>query len=295
MLIDSFLNYLLLERNYSEKTIVNYKKDLEEFEAFFEQEDSECNWATVDSDLVRGWAVSLMKPPVNCKTTSVNRKLSALRSFFRYLLSEKKIEKNPMSKVKGPKNRKALPYFVKDNQMEEIIDKEDFGKGFIACRNKLIIEILYETGIRRAELVSLNDLDVDLASRTVKVIGKRNKQRIIPFGQELCDEISAYKNIRNNSITKCSESFFVSSTGKRLCAGSVYTIVKNILSKVVTLKKCSPHVLRHTFATSMLNNHSTLVAVKELLGHKSLSTTTIYTNTTFEELKKIYKQAHPRA
>ncbi len=295
MLIDTFLDYLLLERNYSEKTIVNYKKDLEEFKAFFENENDECTWITVDSDMVRRWAVNLMVSPNNCKAVSVNRKLSTLRTFYRFLLSRKVVAINPMRKIRGPKKNKVLPVFVKENQMEEILNDSNFKNDFVGIRNRLIIEMFYETGIRRAELISLNNYDIDLSLKNIKVLGKRNKERLIPFGPELYEEIMKYIDIRNEFFGEISDSFFVNRKGNKMTANDVYIIVKKELSKVVTLKKCSPHVLRHTFATSMLNNQAELVAIKELLGHKSLSTTTIYTNTTFEELKKVYKQAHPRA
>lgn len=202
---------------------------------------------------------------------------------------------DPLRKVVGPKNKKPLPSFLKESDMNRLLDETDFGEGFAGCRDKMVIEMFYATGIRLSELIGLDDSEVDFASAQIKVTGKRNKQRLIPFGDELKDAMLEYIKVRNEVLPGRSEAFFVKEDGKRLYGRLVYNLVKRSLSKVVSLKKKSPHVLRHTFATTMLNNEAELEAVKELLGHNSLSTTEIYTHATFEELKKIYKQAHPRA
>ena len=228
-------------------------------------------------------------------STSVNRKLSTLRSFYRFLLIRGKVEKDPVRKVTGPKNKKPLPSFLKEEEMNRLIDETDFGQGFIGCRDKMIIEMFYATGMRRSELIGLNDVDVDFPASLVKVTGKRNKQRLIPFADELRQSMEEYIKVRNEEVSDRCEAFFVNKNGKRLYDNEVYNLVKRNLSKVVTLKKRSPHVLRHTFATTMLNNEAGLESVKELLGHSSLSATEVYTHATFEELKKVYKQAHPRA
>ncbi len=295
MLIDSFLDYLRLEKNYSGKTVVSYGIDLAQFEEFVRNENEGITLLEADADLIRQWVVSMMDKNVGYTSTSVNRKLSSLRSFYKFLLMKKEITEDPTRKVVGPKNKKPLPFFIKESEMNELLDETDFGNGFKGCRDRMIIEMFYATGIRRAELIGLNDADVDFGSSLIKVTGKRNKQRLIPFGEELRESLVDYVNVRNEAIPERSEAFFIRESGERMYDGMVYNLVKRHLSKVVTLKKRSPHVLRHTFATNMLNNDAELGAVKELLGHSSLSTTEVYTHTTFEELKKVYKQAHPRA
>lgn len=243
--------------------------------------------------MVREWIIELMDKGL--AASAINRKLSALRSFYKYLLRQGDITIDPLRKITGPKKKKPLPTFVTESAMDELLDKVDFGEGFIGCRDRLIIEMFYMTGIRSAELIGLNDADVDLSSSVIKVTGKRNKQRSIPFGEELKKSIIQYLNIRREEVPVQTNAFFVKQDGKRVYERLVYSVVKTNLSKVVTQKKRSPHVLRHTFATAMLNNEAELGAIKELLGHNSLATTEIYTHTTFEELKKVYKQAHPRA
>lgn len=293
MLKESFLSFLRFERNYSEKTVRSYGIDLEKFEEYLKGVDEELDFTGVDADLVRGWVLRLMEQ--GYATTSVNRKLSSLRSFYRYLLRKRVIEKDPMATVKGPKNKKPLPVFVRDEEMSRLLDEQEWKTGLEGLRNRLIVEMFYVTGMRLSELINLKDGDVDFSAQVMKVTGKRNKQRLIPFGEELKEDMNAYLDLRDKEISGSPEAFFVRKDGKSLYPRMVYLLVRQSLSKVVTLKKKSPHVLRHTFATSMLNNGAELSAVKELLGHESLTTTEVYTHTTFEELKKVYKQAHPRA
>ena len=293
MLIESFLNYLKLERNYSDKTILSYGKDLEQFEKFLKKLDEKIKLETVDADLIRSWVIDLMDEKM--AASSVNRKLSSLRSFYRYLLRKGLVLVDPVQKVTGPKKKKPLPTFVKEEDMNRLLDEVPFGDDFEGVRDKLILEVFYVTGVRRSELVALNDADIDYSASTIKVTGKRNKQRLIPFGERLKGMLSTYQQLRDEMIPQRSEAFFVQKNGERVPAGLVYNMVKRDLSKVVTLKKRSPHVLRHSFATNMLNNRASLGAVKELLGHERLTTTEIYTHTTFEELKKEYEHAHPRA
>lgn len=293
MTVESFLHYLRYERNYSEKTIVSYGIDLKEFQGYLNGLDSELKLENVDSDIVRGWVVKLMESGMS--GASVNRKLSALRTFYKYLLKKKMITVDPMSIVKGPKRKKPLPTFVMEEDMDKLLDGDLFDDSFEGVRDKLIMTMFYETGMRLSELISLDDADIDLFSNVIKVTGKRNKQRLIPFGENLKCEIQSYLGCRNIAVGCSCEAFFVRKNGKRLYQMLVYKLVKQNLSKVVALKKRSPHVLRHSFATAMLNNDAELEAVKELLGHESVTTTEIYTHTTFEELKKVYKQAHPRA
>lgn len=294
MLKESFLEYLFYERRYSEHTVCSYGLDLSKFEEYLKGVDEDLDLIHVDADLVRGWVVSLMEQGYT--STSVNRKLSSLRSFYRYLLRKNMIPVDPMLKVIGPKKKKPLPVFVKEAEMDRLLDDADFGDGFLGVRDRMILEVFYETGVRRSELIGLNDADVDFSSCVIKVTGKRNKQRLIPFGEELERDLRVYLSVRDENISEReNDAFFVRKDGRRLSPGMVYLLVKRNLTKVVTLKKKSPHVLRHTFATSMLNHQAELEAVKELLGHESLSTTEVYTHTTFEELKKVYEQAHPRA
>ena len=293
MLKDSFLKYLLLERNYSEKTVISYGVDLDEFEAYFKGLDEELEFTSVDADVVRAWVLSLMDE--GRAETTVNRKLSSLRSFYRYLLRQKLVAVDPVAKVVGPKKKKPLPVFVRDEAMEQLLDKSEFPQTFEEIRDKAVLEVFYSTGMRRAELIALEDGNIDFSALVIKVTGKRNKQRLIPFGERLQEVLKAYLQERTRFYSGECEAFFIRKGGVRLSPSSVNYIVKRYLSRVVTLKKKSPHVLRHTFATSMLNHQAELEAVKELLGHESLTTTEIYTHTTFEELKQVYEQAHPRA
>lgn len=294
MLTDSFLDYLRYERNYSEKTVLAYGEDISQLQEFAREEKGDFNPAEVKPELIREWIVSLMDKGYT--STSVNRKLSSLRSFYKFLLKRGEVLVDPLRKITGPKNKKPLPSFLKENEMNKLLDDTDFGDDFEGCRDHLIIEMFYATGMRLSELIGLDDKDVDFSASLLKVTGKRNKQRLIPFGDELKEGMLKYVDVRNGQVEekKC-DAFFVRKNGERLYNNLVYNLVKRNLSKVVTLKKRSPHVLRHTFATTMLNNEAELGAVKELLGHSSLATTEIYTHTTFEELKKVYKQAHPRA
>ena len=293
MLVEAFLDYLRLERNYSERTIVSYGTDLREFERYLEKTEAELDFTKVHADLVRNWISDLMDG--GRTAASVNRKLSSLRSFYRYLLRKKEVAVNPMLKIVGLKKNRPLPSFVREKDMNRLLDEISFDEGFEGYRNRMVLEMFYATGMRLSELIGLNDVDVDLSTRLIKVTGKRNKQRLIPFGNELAQDLLIYKKVRDDAFPDGVKAFFVRKNGERMYSMQVYRIVKRNLSKVVTLKKRSPHVLRHTFATAMLNDNAELRAVQALLGHESLATTEVYTHTTFEELKKVYEQAHPRA
>jgi integrase/recombinase XerC len=232
----------------------------------------------------------------NLSARSVNRKLSCLKSFWHYLIRQGYTKNNPLQKVLSPKTRKPLPVFLKEEEMDEILRPVENPKNiFISCRDSLIIELFYTTGMRLSELIGLKDNQVDLDTCVLLVTGKRNKQRLIPFGAVLKKSIANYKSIRNKYVHKKSERLLVRENGDSLYPQLVYRVVNSKLSGITTLSKKSPHVLRHTFATALLNRGAELNAVKELLGHSSLSATEVYTHTTFEELKKVYKQAHPRA
>lgn len=291
-MIDQFLNYLRFERNRSMLTVERYEKSLRNFEKYFEGLDNNLTWATVDADLIRGWMETMVDKGM--KATSVNADLAAIRTFYKFALARKLVDHDPAWQVTGPKKQKPLPQFLKEREMEKLLDEQNWDDNYIDVRARTIILLFYEAGIRRAELVGLDDKDVDLEARQLKVTGKRNKQRIVPFGEELASELKRYVEVRDREAVRQSSAFFVGKHGERITAAKVYEIVKKHLSMVTSMKKRSPHVLRHTFATALLNNGAGLEGVRQLLGHESLQTTEIYTHTTFEQLKRVYKDAHPR-
>ena len=292
-MVDLFLDYLKLERNYSPATVKHYRDDLKEFERFFQELDLQLSWETIDSDIVRRWMEAMMDR--GNVASSVNRRLSALRSFYRYALRRNLVERDPVHGIQGSKRKRPLPQFLKEAEMDRLLDENMWTDCYKDVLARTIIVTFYETGIRISELIGLNDKDVDYINCEIKVTGKRDKQRIIPFGDELSEALISYQHRRNAEMKCESEAFFRTEKGERVTDAQVRQIVKTNLSKVSTLKKRSPHVLRHTFATAMLNHEAGLESVKKLLGHESLSTTEIYTHTTFEQLKKVYKNAHPRA
>ena len=293
MMINEFLNYLKFERNRSDLTIKNYGEDLRAFKEFYRNLDSRLSWKSVDSDIIRDWMESMMDKGNNA--TSINRRLSALRSFYRFALARKLVDKDPVHGVTGPKKGRPLPQFLKENEMDRLLDAESWMDSFEDVRDRMVIMTFYETGIRLSELIGLDDSMVDFSNRQLKVTGKRNKQRVIPFGEELLVTLRDYMKRRDKEVNRQSEALFVTAKGQRMTTSQVREAVKKNLSKVCTLKKRTPHVLRHTFATAMLNNKAGIESVKKLLGHESLSTTEIYTHTTFEQLKREYYSAHPRA
>lgn len=293
MMINEFLNYLKFERNRSDLTIKNYGEDLRAFEEFYGNLEGCHSWKSVDSDIIRDWMESMMDKRNNA--TSINRRLSALQSFYRFALARKLVDKDPVHGVTGPKKGKPLPQFLKENEMDRLLDAGSWTESFEDVRDRTVIMTFYETGIRLSELTGLDDSMVDFSNRQLKVTGKRNKQRVIPFGEELLATLRDYMKCRNKEVNLQSEALFVTAKGQRMTSSQVREGVKRNLSKVCTLKKRTPHVLRHTFATAMLNNKAGIESVKKLLGHESLSTTEIYTHTTFEQLKREYYSAHPRA
>lgn len=296
-MIREFLNYLSLEKAYSPHTVKSYEGDLLEFKAYLDHVENGLDVRDADADLVRGWALDLMAS--GKKATSVSRKLSSLRTFYKYLLRRGIISVSPTQNICAPKKAKPLPQFVRENDMERMLHKTEQASTWQEMREHAILQLFYETGIRLSELVTLNDSDVDFGRMAIKVTGKRNKQRLIPIGDGLAESLKRYMEARTKDcqspITNCQLPLFVTDKGERVYPGWVYRLVRKNLTQIVTLKKRSPHVLRHTFATAMLNNEAELGAVKELMGHASVSTTQIYTHTTFEELKKAYSKAHPRA
>jgi integrase/recombinase XerC len=293
LLIEKYIKYLRYEKNYSLHTEISYSEDLRQFADFLSVHFPGVDIKDVDSDIIRMWIVSLMESKMSAR--SVNRKLSALKSFYRYQLRTGEIGVNPVKKVSGPKTSKPIPAFVNNPDMEKILDEDDFDDSFESVRDHTMIELFYVTGIRRAELIGLKDVDVDFSSGTVQVTGKRNKQRLIPFGDGMKQSLAQYISIRNKEVENRSGHLFVKRDGEPLYPMLVHRIVTSNLKQIQTLSKTSPHVLRHSFATGMLNNGADINAVKELLGHSSLAATEIYTHTSFEELKKIYNKAHPRA
>ncbi len=294
MLVESFLQYIRNERNYSSHTVVSYQNDLIQFEEFVVDKTGAFDPCVIDSSFVRQWIVYLMGEGYS--SSSVNRKLSALKSFFKYLYKLSIVNSQPFKKVVGPKSNKLLPNFVREKDMEIVLNEDLYGDDFESERDKTIIDVFYQTGMRCAELAHLRNDDVDLDGLMFKVTGKRNKQRLIPFSVALKERLHSYLSNRDNFLeNQAAAAFFVRRGGCSLSNAVVYNIVRKRLAVVVGLSRRGPHVLRHSFATGMLNNGADLNAVKDLLGHESLASTEVYTHTTFEELKKIYHQAHPRA
>lgn len=287
-----FLDYLELERHYSPKTIESYRGDLESFRSYFENQDAGLTWDTIHSDIIRNWIEDQMDHGLTA--SSIDRRLSALRSFYRFALSRELVTVNPAHHVSGPKKRRPLPQFVKESDINAILDKQHWGEDYESVLTRTLLIVFYESGVRISELVGLEDKDVNFLNRQLKVTGKRNKQRVIPFGEEMTETLQRYIQLRDAEVERQSDALFLTKKGQRMTAVMVRQRVKQVLSQIPTLKKCSPHVLRHSFATALLNHDARLESVKKLLGHESLSTTEIYTHTTFEQLKKEYKNAHPR-
>lgn len=292
-MVNQFLAYLSYERNRSLATVSSYRKDLEAFRKFVQAQDSTLLWADVDADLVRDWMAEMMNE--GQRATSINRRLSALRSFYRFALARNLVKSDPVQGVVGPKKDKPLPQFLKEKEMDELLQEDFWTDCYEDVRDRMIIMTFYETGIRLAELMNLCDGDVDFMSGQLKVTGKRNKQRLIPFGAELSQALQHYMGVRDAQVVRHSAALFLANDGQQMTADAIRYRVKKHLSLVSTLKKRTPHVLRHTFATAMLNHKAGIESVKKLLGHESLSTTEIYTHTTFEQLKREYLNAHPRA
>ena len=293
MMIEEFLDYLRYERNRSPLTVKNYGDDLRAFYVFFKSLDDHLSWQSVDADIVRDWMESMMDKGNNA--TSVNRRLSALRSFYRFALSRHLVDRDPAHNIEGPKTNKPLPQFLKESEMNRLLDDMEWGNSFNNVRARTIIIVFYETGIRLSELIGLDDVSIDMETCEIKVTGKGDKQRVVPFGSEMLSALKDYVAVRDSSVIRKCEAFFVTDKGTRMRPDTVRAEVSRCLSAVSTLKKKSPHVLRHTFATAMLNNGAGIESVRKLLGHESASTTEIYTHTTFEQLKRVYEEAHPRA
>lgn len=295
LLQDRFLQYIQFEKRCSSHTLIAYKNDLSQFSEYLFTRYQLKNIEEANYQFIRSWIVELMENKISSR--SINRKLSSLKSFYKYLLKEGLLEINPFLKVISPKFSKKLPDFVEKKGMEQLFSEVHFDNSFEGIRNRLILEIFYATGMRLSELIGLKDSDIDTIKENLKVLGKRNKERIIPFSSNLAEVIIEYIDFKQKFFTDViiDDYFLLTKKGNKMYAVGVRRMVQNYISKITTIEKRSPHVLRHTFATHMLNNGADLNAIKELLGHANLSATQIYTHNTIEQLKKVYKQAHPRA
>lgn len=293
MLNHSFFRYLEFEKRFSQHTLTAYKTDLEQYSNYLKQQFELDDIEHVSHTIIRSWIVSMMDANMNSK--SINRKISTLKTYYKFLLREGLIQNNPMNKIVSPKVPKRLPQFVEQSQMISLLEDVDFENSFDGFRDRLILEFFYATGMRISELSGLKQVDVDIHRKLIKVLGKRNKERIIPISDEIIPLINQYLNLKDSIGLSDNSYFFVRNNGEKMYNEKIYRMVKSELSKVTTIQKKSPHVLRHTFATHMLNNGADLNAIKEILGHSSLAATQVYTHNTIEKLKLIYKQAHPKS
>ena len=289
MIQNKFITYLSSEKRFSEHTIKSYATDLKQFTSFLSSEFQiidEIN--EISFQIIRTWIASLLEKGINPR--SVNRKISTLKTYFKFLIREGELIENPMIKVVAPKSKKRLPIFIEEDQIKSLLNEVQFESGFIGQRNKLIIELFYVTGIRLSELINIKISDVDFSNQSIKVLGKRKKERIIPLSSSMINSLDNF--IKNNHKNHF---LFTNLDGVKLYTKLVYRVVNKYIAKISSVNKKSPHILRHTFATHMLNNGADINAIKELLGHANLSATQVYTHNTIEKLKIVYKQAHPRA
>ncbi|MCF6241001.1 MAG: tyrosine-type recombinase/integrase [Bacteroidales bacterium] len=294
MHLEAYLKYLKFEKRYSAHTICAYTNDLQQFANFSQSysQKNTINIAFADFQLIRDWIISLYNKGVSPR--SIKRKISSLKKFYTFLLREQLIQTNPTDKIILPKTDKKLPEFIKQNEISVLFEKLNFSNNFTGQRDKLILNILYSTGIRLSELMNLKEQDINTLDNTIKVLGKRNKERIIPFPQVLISNINSYIKIKQE-IGITNPYLLVTEKGAKVYPKLIYRTVVKYLTMITTNESKSPHTLRHTYATHLLNNGADLNAIKELLGHANLSATQIYTHNTFKKLNEIYKQAHPRA
>lgn len=291
-MVETFLKYLSFEKRYSKHTVDAYQKDLQQFSQFLALDFEIINPEDVQHPHIRSWVVSLMDKGLSSK--SVNRKIATLKSFFKYLLAREYIGINPTTRIKPLKTEKDLPTFIKEEEITNLLDRVEFTDDFAGKRDHLILELLYGTGIRLAELQGLKDTDINSYEKTIRVLGKRNKERIIPIGNSLIHLIADYKKSKNE-MGMIGKKLLLTDNGDPLYPMFIYRKVKKYLNAVTTLSKKSPHVMRHTFATHLLNKGADLNAVKDLLGHTSLAATQVYTHNSIEKLKAAFDQAHPKA
>ncbi len=292
-MIDSFLNYLRFEKRFSPHTVLSYQNDLSQYERYlketYEEETSAASYS-----MVRSWIVSLVEKELDA--LSVNRKIACLRSYYKFLLRQEIIQKDPMIKIRVLKTKKKLPHFVKEPDMASLLDQPSFAENHDGWRERLILELLYGTGMRLSELINLKENQVNLRERTIRVLGKRNKERVIPFSDSLVSVVQGYLKVRNKEVAVSDHGcLIVNSTGGKCYPMLVYRVVTKHLGEFSSVEKKSPHVLRHTYATHLLNKGAEINAVKDLLGHSSLAATQVYTHNSMEKLKKVFDQAHPKA
>ena len=291
-MIASFLEYLVLERKYSKHTVTAYKKDISSFQVFCVDEFETDNLKEVNYSQIRSWIVKLVDEGIS--NNSINRKVSSLKSFYKFLQKTEQIKSNPLAKHKSLKVVKKVQVPFTSKEINEVLDNLEVGDDFKSIRNKLIVELFYSTGMRRAELVNLKLNAVDFQSKTIKVLGKRNKERLIPLISSVINTLYEYLVFRKE-ITSNNVSLFITEKGKKIYETLVYRVINNYFSVVSTKVKKSPHILRHSFATHLLNQGADLNSVKELLGHSSLASTQVYTHNSLEKIKRVYNQAHPRS
>lgn len=291
--LDSFLDYMRYERNRSDETVESYRMDICKFEKYIKSLNQNITFDNVDSDIIRAWMEDMMDK--GNAATSICRRLSAVKSMYRYALSRGMVDHDPAHAVHAPKKHRRLPQFVSESDMDKLLDNAEWNDSYDSVRTRTILAVFYETGLRVSELIGLDDVSIDFQRCELRVTGKGNKQRIVPFGDKLSVQMQEYKHMRDAQVLKRETSaFFINNKGRRLRYEQVRLLVREQLSAVPNINKRSPHVLRHSFATAMLNNGADIESVQKLLGHNSLSTTEIYTHTTFEQLKQIYSKAHPR-
>ncbi len=292
-MIDRYLQYLQYEKNYSSHTVLSYHTDLLQFCEYLQVEAFKFDPLLIDSQHIQSWVIDMMEHGLTAR--SISRKISTLRSFWKYLLKFQLVDKNPLNKLIVPKTKKPLPVFFNQRELQSVIDNPYVPDDFQRVRDLLILETMYMTGIRLSELIGLQLNDLDFTRAELRVIGKRNKQRVLPVHPGLVEKIQDYIKLKESRIPQVNSYLFVRENGLPLYPKLVYNSVKFLMSEVTSKSKRSPHVLRHSFATALLNEGADINAVKELLGHSSLAATQVYTHTGFGELYTIYKHAHPRA
>lgn len=292
MHIDNYLKYLQYEKGVSPHTLIAYKNDLHQFERFIQTDVGSFVLKNLDSSDVRRWILSMMTTKIN--PTSIARKVSSLNSFFDYCLRHEILKKNPTTGIILPKKAKRLPSFLKKEELDKMFEFENSADDFSSLRDDLILEMLIGLGLRRSELISLKANNIDNFNKVIKVVGKRNKERIIPAYQKILDKVKIYRAVRDESFPSAEDSLFLTNKGKPIYAKFVYLLVRRRIGEISTLEKRGPHVLRHTYATLLLNAGADLEILRELLGHSSLASTQVYTHSTFEELRKAYSETHPR-